>query len=99
MIPAWKQAMDEEMDTLISRGTWELVSAPQDAVVVGCRWVYTLKYRPDGSVYRYKVRLVAKGYTQTCDVDYFETCSPVARLYSIRILFSVDINMEWPYFN
>jgi len=34
LIPAWKQVMDEEMDTLISRETWELVSAPKD--VVGC---------------------------------------------------------------
>jgi len=50
--------MDEEMDALISRGTWELVSAPKDAVVVGCRWVYTLKYHPDGSMDRYKARLV-----------------------------------------
>ena len=47
---AWKQAMNEEMDALVSRGTWELVSAPTYAIIMGCRWVYTLKYRPDGSV-------------------------------------------------
>jgi len=51
--------MDKKIDALISRGTWELISAPKD-VVVGCRCVYTLKYRPDGSVDRYKARLVAK---------------------------------------
>ena len=84
--------MDKEMNGLISRETWELVSAPKD--VVGCRWVYNLKYRPDGSVDRYKARLVTKGYTQTYGVDYFETFSPVARLNSIRIMFSV-VNMEW----
>ena len=83
--------MNEEMDALISRGTWELVSAPKD--VVGCRWVYTLKYRPDGSVDRYKARLVAKGYSHTYRVDYFETFLSVARLNSIRNLFSV-VNME-----
>ena len=87
--------MNEEMDALISRETWELISAPKD--VMGCRQVYTLKYRPDGLVVRYKGKLVAKGYTQTYGVDYFETFSPVARLNSIRILFSV-INMEWPLF-
>jgi len=42
-----------------------LISVPTDGVVVGCRWIFTLKYRPDGSVYRYSVRLVSKGYTQT----------------------------------
>ena len=37
LVPAWKQTMNEEMNILISRGTWELVSAPKDAVIVGCR--------------------------------------------------------------
>ena len=72
-----------------------MVSASKDAVVVGCRWVYTLKYRPDGSVDRYKVRFVAKGYTQAYGVDYFETFSPVAQLNYIQILFFVAVNMKW----
>jgi len=53
-VPTWKHVMNEEMDTPVFRGTRELVSAPIDVVIVGCRWVYTLKYRPDGSVDRYK---------------------------------------------
>ena len=64
MVPAYKQVMDEEMKALTFRGTWELISAPTDTTVVACRWVFTLKYRPDGSVDRYKARLVAKSYTQ-----------------------------------
>ena len=67
--------MNEEMKALTSRETWELVSAPTDAVLVDCRWVFTLKYRPDDSVDRYKARLVAKGYTWTYGIDYFETFS------------------------
>jgi len=39
--------MDDEMKALTFRGTWELVLAPIDVVIVGCRWVFTLKYRPD----------------------------------------------------
>ena len=63
LVPVWKQAMNKEMYALISRGTWELVSARKDAVVMGYRCIYTLKYHPDSSVDRYKARLVAKGYT------------------------------------
>ena len=71
LVPAWKQVMNEEIYALISRGTWELISAPKN-VVVGLSMGHTLKYHHDGSADRYKVRLVAKGYTQTYGVDYFE---------------------------
>ena len=47
-MPTWKQTMNEEMGALVPREKWELVLAPTDTVIVGCRWVYTLKYRSDG---------------------------------------------------
>jgi len=47
---------------------------------------------------RYKGRLVAKSYTQTYDIDYFETFSLVVRMNSIRILLSIDVNLSWPLF-
>jgi len=49
LLPTWKQVMDEEMEALTFRETWEVVSAPTDTIVIGCRWVFTLKYHPDGS--------------------------------------------------
>ena len=85
------------MDALTSRETWELVLAPIN-VTVGCRLVLTVQYRPYGFIDRYKARLVGKGYTQTYGIDYFETFSPVARMNSIRILFSFAINLSWPLF-
>ena len=89
--------MDEEMEALTSRETWELVSVLTDVVIIGYCWVFTLKYRLDGSVDRYKARLVAKGYTQTYGID-FEKFSLVARMNSIMILFSIAINLSWPLF-
>ncbi|KAL0446503.1 UNVERIFIED_CONTAM: Retrovirus-related Pol polyprotein from transposon RE2 [Sesamum latifolium] len=94
--PEWKMAMDEEMSALILRGTWELVEVHPNTDIVACRWVFTLKFWADGTLEQYKARLVAKGFTQTYGVDYFETFFPVACLNSIRILFSLAVNLSWP---
>ena len=61
--PGWKLAMVEEMDALSFNGTCELVTLPFGKSPVGCRWLYTVKVRPDGQVDRLKSCLVAKGYT------------------------------------
>ncbi|KAL0294480.1 UNVERIFIED_CONTAM: Copia protein [Sesamum angustifolium] len=94
-LPAWKMAMDEEMYALIERA-WELVEVPPNADVVACRWVFNVKFWADAIFERYKARLVAKGFTQTYGIDYFETISPIARLNSIRTLFSLAVNLNWP---
>jgi hypothetical protein len=57
-------------DALERIQTWEIVEFPKEKKTVGCKWVYTLKYKANGSLKRYKVRLVTKGYTQTFGIDY-----------------------------
>ena len=88
--------MDVEYAAFIQRETWTLVPRPIDANVVSCKWVYSLKYNPDGSIARYKARLVARGFSQAYCLDYHETFSPVARLSSIRVLFSIALDQSWP---
>ena len=56
---------------------------------MGCKWVFSVKYKFDGSVEWYKERLVAKGFTQTYEIDYQETFASVAKLNTIRILLSL----------
>jgi hypothetical protein len=63
--PRWKEAMNEEMKSLQKNSTWEVGDLPEGKKPVGCRWVFTIKYKADGMIERYKARLVAKGYTQT----------------------------------
>ena len=71
------------METLQRNGTWNVVSLPQGKRLVGCKWVFTIKHKADGSIDIYKARLVAKVYTQTFGVDYQETFAPVAKMNTI----------------
>lgn len=60
--------------------TWELDELPKGKKLVRCKWVFLVKYRSDGSVERYKARLVDKRYTQNYGVDYLEPFAPVAKM-------------------
>jgi hypothetical protein len=72
-----------------------LVPPPQGKKTVRCRWVFSVKHKVDGSIERYRVRLVAKRYNQTYGVNYQETFSSVAKLNTIRILLSLAANLDW----
>ncbi|GJR04813.1 zinc finger, CCHC-type containing protein, partial [Tanacetum coccineum] len=85
----WKEAIDDEMDSLVSNNTWELSDLPPGSKAIGCRWVFRIKYHTDGSVQTFKARLVIQGFSQRQGVDYFDTYAPVARITSIRVLFAL----------
>ena len=57
--------------------------------MVGCKWIYKIKTRSDGSIEHYKACLIAKGFTQEYGIDYEETFAPVARISSVRALLAI----------
>ena len=85
----WKDAINEEMNSIMFNHTWELVDLPPRSKAIGFKWVFRKKYHTDSTLNTFKARLVAKGYRQKKGIDYFDTYAPVARITSIRILFAL----------
>lgn len=85
----WQRAMQKELDSLKENNVWTVTDLPRDRKALPCKWVFRIKYNPDGSVDKYKARLVIKGFKQRKGVDYAQTFSPVARMSTIRALLSV----------
>ena len=52
----WKEAINDEMDSLLSNQTWVLVDLPYGSKPMGCKWVFRRKYKTDGSIQTFKVR-------------------------------------------
>lgn len=77
------------MASLIENKTWDLVQLPDDRKAVGCKWTFKLKKKPDGSIVRYKARLVAQGFSQKHGLDYDEVFAPVVRHETLRTLLAV----------
>lgn len=84
----WKD-VQSEMDSILSNGAWELTDLPYGCKPVGCKWVFKKKFRPNGTIGKYKGQFVAKGYTKKEGKDFFYTYSPVARLTSIQALLAL----------
>ena len=73
-----------------------MTEVPEGKQLVGCKWIFNVKYKADNTVDHYKIRLVAKGFTQTYGIDYQETFAPVSKLNIVRILLFLAASLDWP---
>jgi len=87
--------MDEEMAALDANVFWELVVLPKDKKAIGCKWVYKIKHNADGSMSRYKKKVVTKDYAQTYGIDYEETYNPVAKMTIVRTIIAMVVVKGW----
>ncbi|GKV50770.1 hypothetical protein SLEP1_g57465 [Rubroshorea leprosula] len=96
-LPHWNNAMQEELDALHKNNTWTLVPRPSSQTnIVGSKWVFKTKLLPNGTVDRFKARLVAQGYSQIPGVDFEETFSPVLKPTTLRLVVALATTMSWP---
>lgn len=93
--PQWHDAMNFEYDALLKNHAWTLVPPSPNINVVGNKWIFRIKRNSDGSIQRYKARLIAKGFHQSPGIDFFETFSPVVKASTIRVILSVVDTHGW----
>nr|GEZ63963.1 ribonuclease H-like domain-containing protein [Tanacetum cinerariifolium] len=88
--------MHDEYIALVKNGTWILVPWPAGINLVRSIWLFKHKSHADGTLSRYKARLVANGSSQQLGIDCDETFSPVVKPTTIRIVLSLAVSHKWP---
>ncbi len=90
----WQEAMEEELQNLENYQTWEYDELPPGQKTIRSKWVFKVKYHPDGSVARFKARLVAQGFSQVPGIDFSETFAPTVRRESLRIYLALCLMLN-----
>ncbi|GJT62680.1 zinc finger, CCHC-type containing protein [Tanacetum coccineum] len=85
----WKEAIDDEIGSIMENNTWVLSDLPTGCKHVGCKWIFKRKIKVDGTIDKFKARLVIQGFRQKERIDYFDTYAPVACITTIRLLLAL----------
>jgi hypothetical protein len=91
----WDAACKDERCSFERMGIYEIVPCPKDCKVVGSKWVFQIKWRPEGSIQKYKAHIVAQGFSQVESLDYDQTFSPVAKFVSFRATLAIAAKRDW----
>jgi hypothetical protein len=85
----YHNAAVKEIQSHLENGTWELATLPPGRKAIGCRWVFLIKRKSDGSIDRYKARLVAQGFSQRPGFDYGETYASTVKWATLRAILAL----------
>ena len=87
--------MQAEYDALLKNHTWDLVTPPSNHAIIQCKWIFRVKYHADGTLEKYKAKLVAKGFQQVPSINFLDTFLPMVKSTTIRNIFSLAITRGW----
>ncbi|GJT12940.1 zinc finger, CCHC-type containing protein [Tanacetum coccineum] len=85
----WKEAIDDEIGSIMENNTWILSDLPPGCKLLGCKWIFKRKMKVDGTIDKFKARLVIQGFRHKEGIDYFDTYAPVACITTIRLLLAL----------
>ncbi|GKB87161.1 zinc finger, CCHC-type containing protein [Tanacetum coccineum] len=85
----WKEEINDAMDSIMGNNTWVLADLPSGYKPLGCKWIFKRKLKVDGTIEKFKARLVIQGFKQKSRIDYFDTYALVARISTIRMLIAM----------
>ena len=94
----WRKSATAEVNNFLKRNSWKFVSKEKvkrlGRKLIGVKWVFKVKSEPDYS-FRYKSRVVSKGYMQVAGIDYNEKFSPVAQPSTVRVILAMVLYYYW----
>lgn len=87
--------MREDLEALRKNQTWDITVLPQGSKPISCKWVYKVKRNANGTVKKFKARLVARGFLQKYGLTYHDSFAPVAKVVTVKIMLTYVVLNKW----